>query len=228
MAHVGRDCDAPKNICMTFNTTAASLIKHGHGRLADAAECIDLLEAACAHNLVQFGENVRRGVNFICNCCGCCCEAMLAIRRFGLTCSIHSNFIATVDPTNCSGCGQCAAVCPVQAIREEADSGLAAIITSACLGCGVCVRNCPVGAIGLDPRPERVLTPLDTVHRTVVMAVERGTLQHLIFDNQVLYSHRALAAVLGVILRMPPFKRALASRLLQSRYVDAVIQRLPH
>lgn len=228
MAHVGRDCDAPKNICMTFNTTAASLIKHGHGRLVDAAECIDLLEAACAHNLVQFGENVRRGVNFICNCCGCCCEAMLAIRRFGLTCSIHSNFIATVDPTNCSGCGQCAAVCPVQAIREEADSGLAAIITSACLGCGVCVRNCPVGAIGLDPRPERVLTPLDTVHRTVVMAVERGTLQHLIFDNQVLYSHRALAAVLGVILRMPPFKRALASRLLQSRYVDAVIQRLPH
>jgi ferredoxin len=95
-----------------------------------------------------------------------------------------------------------------------------------CLGCGVCARNCPSGAIGLDPRPERVLTPLDTVQRTVVMAVERGTLQHLIFDNQVLHSHRALASVLGVILRLPPVKRSLASILLQSRYVDAVIDRL--
>lgn len=33
MAHVGRDCGAPKEICMTFiNTAAASLIRHGHAR----------------------------------------------------------------------------------------------------------------------------------------------------------------------------------------------------
>src|SRR5512140_3605339 len=29
MEHMGRDCDAPKDICMTFNTTAESLTKHG-------------------------------------------------------------------------------------------------------------------------------------------------------------------------------------------------------
>jgi hypothetical protein len=90
----------------------------------------------------------------------------------------------------------------------------------------VCVRNCPSGGIRLDLRPERVLTPLNTVHRTVVMAIERGTLQHLIFDNQVLHSHRALAAVIGVILRLPPVQRSLASTLLQSRYLSAVIDRL--
>ena len=101
---------------MTFNTTAASLIKHGHARPVEVPECIDLLQAACAHNLAQFGENVRQGVNFICNCCGCCCEAMLAIRRFGLTRPIHSNFIARVDAAACTGCGLCAAVCPVLAI----------------------------------------------------------------------------------------------------------------
>ena len=70
-----------------------------------------------------------------------------------------------------------------------------------CLGCGVCVRNCPSGRVRLDPRQGRVLTPVDTVHRTVVMAVERGYLQNLIFDNQALASHRAMAAVLGAVLR---------------------------
>lgn len=42
MEHVGRDCDAPKDICMTFNTSAASLIKHGHARSVEKEECLDL------------------------------------------------------------------------------------------------------------------------------------------------------------------------------------------
>ncbi|MCU0560719.1 MAG: 4Fe-4S dicluster domain-containing protein [Desulfobacterales bacterium] len=228
MAHVGRDCSAPKEICMTFNTTAAALVRHGHARRAGAAECIDLLAQAQARNLVQFGENVRQRVNFICNCCGCCCEAMLAIKRFGLLRPIHSNYIAHIEAAGCTGCGQCTEACPVQAIGAVAgdSGGPAAVDPNLCLGCGVCVRNCPSGAIRLEPRPERVLTPLNTAHRTVVMAVERGTLQHLIFDNQVLHSHRALAAVIGVILRLPPVKRSLASSLLKSRYLSAVIDRL--
>ena len=226
MANVGRECRAPMDICMTFNTTAASLIKHGHARRVDAPQCLDLLQQAQARNLVQFGENVQRRVNFICNCCGCCCEALLAIQRFGLLRPIHSNFIARIDAAACSGCSQCAEVCPVQAIAPAPSSGTPAIDPNMCLGCGVCIRNCPTGALGLDPRPERVLTPINTAHRTVVMAVERGTLQHLIFDNQVLHSPRALAAVLGVILRLPPVKRSLASAMLQSRYVAALIDRL--
>ena len=226
MEHVGRDCGAPKAICMTFNTTAGALVRHGHARRVDAAECLDLLDQAQAHDLVQFGENVQRSVNFICNCCGCCCEALLAVRRFGLLRPMHSNFIAAIDAAACTGCGQCVEVCPVDALRA-ADAGTAATLDpGVCLGCGVCVRNCPSGAIRLDPRPDRVLTPVDTVHRTVVMAVERGTLQNLIFDNQVLESHRALAAVLGAVLRLEPVKRSLAANLLNSRYVAAVLDRL--
>ena len=226
MEHVGRDCGAPKTICMTFNTTAGALIRHGHARRVDAAECLDLLDQAQAHDLVQFGENVQRSVNFICNCCGCCCEALLAVRRFGLLRPMHSNFIAAIDAAACVGCGQCAEVCPVQAIRAAGNGAGVSLEPGMCLGCGVCVRNCPSGAVRLDPRQGRVLTPVDTVHRTVVMAVERGTLQNLIFDNQVLESHRALAAVLGAVLRLEPVKRALAANLLKSRYVAAVLDRL--
>lgn len=84
MAHLGKACGAPMDVCMTFNGTAGSLIRHGVARRVDVAEGMDLRDQAVAHNLVQFGENVREQVSFICNCCGCCCEAMLAAKRFAV------------------------------------------------------------------------------------------------------------------------------------------------
>ena len=56
-----------------------------------------------------------------------------------------------------------------------------------------------------------------------MMAIERGKLQHLIFDNRVLYHHRALAAVLGVILKLPPVKQVLANRQIKSRYLETLV-----
>jgi len=70
------------------------------------------------------------------------------------------------------------------------------------------------------------MTEMNGKHRTVLMAIERGKLQHLIFDNRVLWSHRAMAGVLGVILKLPPFKQALASQQLKSRYLEALISRI--
>ena len=57
----------------------------------------------------------------------------------------------------------------------------------------------------------------------MLMAIERGKLQNLVFDNQAHLSHRAMAAILGVILRLPPAKQALASRQLRSRYLDRLL-----
>ena len=72
-------------------------------------------------------------------------------------------------------------------------------------------------------REQRVITPLNGTHKAVVMAIERGKLQNLIFDNQVLWSHRALAAVLGVILKLPPLKQVLANTQVKSRYLERII-----
>jgi ferredoxin len=94
-----------------------------------------------------------------------------------------------------------------------------------CLGCGVCLRGCNKNAIELKPRKERVITPVNSVHRVVMMAIERGNLHDLIFDNRVMFSHRALAAVLGVILKLPPFKQAIASEQFKSRYLEGLISR---
>ena len=234
MHHIGKACDAPMEICMTLNSSAASLTKHGHARQIDSAEGLDLLQQAYDHNLVQFGENVRQDVNFICNCCGCCCEAMIAARRFTILNPVHTtNFIPEIDQQNCTGCSQCVNVCPVEAIAlssandpKKPTRKQATLIDDRCLGCGLCVRNCPEKVIKLKSRPERVLTPLNGVHRAVVMAIERGKLQNLIFDNRALFSHRALAALFGVILRLPPIKQAMASKQMKSRYLERLIEKM--
>jgi hypothetical protein len=78
----------------------------------------------------------------------------------------------------------------------------------------------------MESREERVLTPINGTLRAVLMAIERGKLQNLIFDNQVMFSHRALAAVLGVVFKLPPIKQAMANKQLQSRYVNALMKKV--
>jgi ferredoxin len=231
MQHVDRNCAAPMDICMTFNSSAQSLTRHDYARLVDVKEGLDLLQQAYEQNLVQFGENVRESVNFICNCCGCCCEAMIAARKFGLLNPVHtSNFLPVVDDTQCNGCGKCVSVCPVEAMTlvsandpQHPKMKKAKVDEDLCLGCGVCVRTCSHTGLNLRSRPERVITPLNSVHRTVMMAIERGSFQNLLFDNRVLWNHRALAAIMGVVLRLPPIKQAMATRQVKSRYMEYLV-----
>jgi formate hydrogenlyase subunit 6/NADH:ubiquinone oxidoreductase subunit I len=234
MMHVGRACGASMDICMTFNTSADSLTRAGYARLVDVKEGLDLLQQAYDQNLVQFGENVRQGVNFICNCCGCCCEAMIAQRKFGVLNPIHTtNFLPVVDLEECNGCGKCVGACPVEAMTlvsandpHKPNRKQAKLNEEICLGCGVCVRTCPQHGLALKSRPERIITPVNSTHRVVMMAIERGDFQNLIFDNRVLWNHRALAAVLGVVLKLPPIKQIMASRQVKSQYMEALIRRL--
>lgn len=231
MHHLGRECDAPLDICMTFNGAAESLIKHGIARSIETSEGLDLLQQAYDRNLVQFGENVKEEVSFICNCCGCCCEAMLAAQRFGMLHPVHTtNYMPRIDDRLCNGCAKCIDACPVGAMTlVSANDPLkkrkrrARLEEDLCLGCGVCTRTCPEDALRLRQRPARVIAPLNGTHKAVVMAIERNKLHNLIVDNHALWNHRAMAAILGVILTLPPVKQALASKQMKSRYLEHLI-----
>jgi ferredoxin len=172
-------------------------------------------------------------VNFICNCCGCCCEAMIAARKFGNLSPVHTtNYLPEIDRQKCTGCGKCITVCPVEAILlatandpHRKNRKIAKLDQELCLGCGVCVRNCPNSSITLRERGERVLPPYNSTHRAVIMAIERGKLQNLIFDNRAMLNHRLMSAILGVILKMPPLKQTLAMKQVKSRYIERLIQK---
>jgi ferredoxin len=156
---------------------------------------MSLLDTAYEHGLVQFGENIQRRVNFICNCCGKCVDA----------CPVEAMALVSAED-------------PKLPKRRKAR-----MLGDSCLGCGVCVRACPTSALSLRSRPERVFTPVDSTHRAVLMAIERGKLQNLVFDNNALASHRAMAAILGVILKLPPVKQLMASEQMRSNYLLKLI-----
>lgn len=252
MYHAGHPCEinAPWEVCLTFDNVARSLAEHGgYARLISKEEAKDVLELSYESNLVQIGENVREHPAFICNCCGCCCEALQAARKFSPMQPVATtNYIPKVSLDQCIGCGKCAKVCPILAISMEEENSAAlaegrnsaasmegkasissrkkkhAVINEEiCLGCGVCARNCPTKAIKLERRPVQIITPVNSTHRFVLQAIEKGTLQNLIFDNQAFANHRAMAAVFGTILKLPPLKQALASKQFKSIYLDRLL-----
>ena len=87
----------------------------------------------------------------------------------------------------------------------------------------MCARNCATKTIRLERRPLQIITPVNSTHRFVLQAIEKGTLQNLLFDNQAFASHRAMAQIFGSILKLPPIKQALASKQFKSVYLDTLL-----
>ncbi len=62
-------------------------------------------------------------------------------------------------PNNCKygclGCGDCAYICPVDAICLE--DGIAHVNPDICVGCGMCVKRCPKDIIKLIPKVAKVV-----------------------------------------------------------------------
>ena len=177
--------------------------------------------------LVFCADTVQRGVMFVCQCCGCCCNALLAISRFGCANFVTtSSFVADSDPTACEGCGGRA--CPIHAIEMVADSGLGKrakkprIDLDLCPGCGVCALKCKSGAIKLHKRPQRVLHPDTMFERTILQCLERGTLQNQLFDDPGSKTQAFLRGFAGAFLQLPPVKRALMSNVLRSRFLHTL------
>jgi len=65
----------------------------------------------------------------------------------------HSGYSPVVDIESCNSCGNCASICPFQAIIL--DSEYPVINPDLCMGCGLCVSHCPIEAIDLILAPHK-------------------------------------------------------------------------
>lgn len=57
--------------------------------------------------------------------------------------------VKMVNKDKCIGCGACESVCPVGAIKLDAN-GKSEIDTNICIKCGACENLCPVEAIKIS------------------------------------------------------------------------------
>jgi ferredoxin len=92
-------------------------------------------------------------IGAICNCSmESGCLAMRLTIGHGAAVMWKGESVARVDPASCTGCGNCAALCPFKAIDAGRGAPGAAIRERDCWGCGVCRAACAPAAISLHPR----------------------------------------------------------------------------
>lgn len=226
--HLGENCDAPQEVCLSINGLSHSLSKHGYAELISKEKAHEILKLSYDHNLIQFAENVKDGVGFICNCCSCCCMALKGAKKMGIPQTISSsNYIATMNQS-CVSCGKCVDVCPVGCFNVETVDSKKKVTfdDTMCLGCGVCERVCKPKALEMNRREQRIFTPVNTVHKLVLEAIETDTLHNLIFDNQAMSSHKFMAAFTGAFLKLTPVKQILVSEKFQSKYLLRLIEKV--
>jgi ferredoxin len=149
---------SPLEVCLVVGEPFAGFIVEHHpqrARWIDAEEACDILEAAHVRGHVHnaFFRDVMLNRFFgICNCCKCCCTAMLAVRN-GTPVLAASGYTSTVDGEMCIGCGDCVEACPFEVI--ELKKAISQPDQEECMGCGVCVSVCEMGALSLVLDPSK-------------------------------------------------------------------------
>ena len=146
---LGKGCEAPVHNCLSFSSVERAPVPGDISKEEAKALIAEAENAGLVHSV----SNVVEGINYICNCCGCCCGILGGITKWGIENSMaRANYEAVVDSDLCNGCGICRKRCQVSAITV--DNGMASVDRHRCLGCGLCVTTCKRHAVKLLPRPE--------------------------------------------------------------------------
>jgi len=172
---LGHSCGKPKNVCLNFGPFGRYLVERGFGKRATADDMYRALDESEEAGLVHVCDNIKERVNFICNCCGCCCVFLRGITQLHISGAVKpSRYQARIDKQTCSICRNCIDVCPVKALNldNEGISQNAYI----CVGCGLCKRVCPTNSILMILREPHMDPPNTLKELQSIIMNERGQL----------------------------------------------------
>lgn len=146
---------APYYSCLSFGTVADYIVERKFGKRITKEECKSILETCAGLGCVPNTNNFVEGIQFICNCCSCCCVFLRQIKEVGnLNLLSSSNFISVVDEETCTGCGDCVDRCPVNAMSLKNDE-VASVNAEISIGCGNCVPICPTESLAMERRSNK-------------------------------------------------------------------------
>jgi len=146
------DCHHSLEVCLKYDELAEFTISKGLARRLSSDEALSILDKSEKEGLVHMVDNAQGEIKHTCNCCGHYCWNVGIIRRRKIPRDVLMAvyFSRVTEMEACAGCGQCADICPVDAVRMTDDG--AQVDQDWCIGCGVCAVACPTGAISLRRR----------------------------------------------------------------------------
>ena len=153
-----RKCEFPLKNCLAFSPVEGAFGDSGISR----NEALAILDETEDIGLVHSVSNSVDDVNYVCNCCGCCCGVLRGITMWGVENSmVRANYYSETDTDMCTGCGVCEDRCQVGAVTVV--DGISVVDRGRCIGCGLCVTGCPNEAMHLHrlPDADTVTPPLN-------------------------------------------------------------------
>lgn len=172
---VGKGCDKIEEACLVFGGGAYIYESRGIGRTITADEAMDIIRKGASQGLVAQPSNAVKPMN-ICLCCDCCCQVLSNIKKNEAPAKIvNANFQAAVDEDNCTACGACEDICPMDAI-SVGERDVAGVNKDRCIGCGLCVTVCEFDAAAMVEKTgvERLEPPQTLVDTYMKIAREKG------------------------------------------------------
>ena len=166
-------CGKPLETCFFFGSNAKYYVDNGMARFIDKEEAKKIIKQNDESGLVMQPFNSQK-FGVMCSCCGDCCEMLNSLKKQPVpAAAVKSNYFATVDADECTGCEICLDRCQMEAITIKDDT--AAMDLDRCIGCGLCVTTCPTEAAQLVKKAEdeQYQPPKSKAEVFMQLAIER-------------------------------------------------------
>jgi Na+-translocating ferredoxin:NAD+ oxidoreductase subunit B len=155
---IGKGCNHSLESCLVFAPVKNAFDRSTVDRAITKEEALEILRTTEEEGLIHSSGNYRDGIEYICNCCTCCCGIMRGIAEYGIQSAIaHSDFQIEFNESACTQCGLCVDRCQFKALSIP--DVMLTIDLHHCVGCGLCILVCPTEALSLQKRKSEDIIP---------------------------------------------------------------------